>query len=359
MLFLHRITDNKFSPTASRIATMLKTICGDFAMSHFMLCTTMWDKVSPDEGEKRFEELRETGVWREMIAKGASTVTMASTTPSAKADAERIIGELIKNVQPVGLAIQDEMTAQGKTLAQTGAGRFLTEYLREAQEEAEHELQEEEDSMLKEDTTSGEKVNTLLAQEHDVERPERLTVKQSRTSPASIERHLEERQQSESDMVVTRRGEKTSVEKSGQRNHARRHGLEDARELEGGESQTHASRQAELDRVEIEANAAKVQARRREIKELRRQNLKLKQEHPPYPWWAVSMIGATVVTVVVTAKVPVKKVATEAAAVIAKMPVLKVVAVAAEASVQLAAGEPVDEVLKAAVDKVFGQGAKE
>jgi len=335
-----------------------------------MLCTTMWDKVSPDEGEKRFEELRETGVWREMIAKGASTVTMSSTTPTAKADAERIICELIKNVQPVGLAIQDEMTAQGKTLAQTGAGRFLTEYLREAQEEAEHELQEEEDSMLKEDTVSGEKVESLLAQEREVERPGKLTMKQSRASRANVERPLQEQQKTESDMVATRRGENTGVERSGQRNHARRHGLENTRE--GVEAQTHASHQAELDRAErdkekmrekiiaeIEANAAKVQARRREIKELRRQNEKLKQEQPPYPWWAVSMIGATVVTVAVVAKVPVKKVATEAAAVIAKMPVLKVVAVAAEVSVQLAAGEPVDEVLKGAVDKVFGQGAKQ
>jgi len=50
VLFLHRISDNKFTQTAGRVSEMLKRLCGDAAMNQLTLCTTMWDKVDEVDG---------------------------------------------------------------------------------------------------------------------------------------------------------------------------------------------------------------------------------------------------------------------------------------------------------------------
>ena len=160
VLFLHRISDNKFNQTANRISNMLKHLCGDDAMNHLTLCTTMWDKVDEDEGYERLEELCETGAWMEMISSGAGTARISNINPNAKDDAEKIVNELIRNSRPVKLAIQDEMVNQGKTVAQTGAGQVLSKHLREARAEAERTIREMRESMRQEN-----EVNAAKAQE--------------------------------------------------------------------------------------------------------------------------------------------------------------------------------------------------
>jgi len=127
VLFLHRINDNRFSQTADRVSIMLKNLCGDAAMSHLMLCTTMWDRVPEEEGYEHFDELCETGAWKEMISKGAGTAIISSMNSNAKAEAEKIVSQLIKNAAPVQVAIQDEIVRQGKKPAETSAGQVLVE----------------------------------------------------------------------------------------------------------------------------------------------------------------------------------------------------------------------------------------
>ena len=126
VLFLHRISDNRFSHTAQRISIVLRNLCGDAAMSHLMLCTTMWDTVSPQAGNHFLHGLK-TEAWEEMISMGASTAKIANVCSSAKEDAERIVCELIKNTQTVKLAIQDEMVNQAKEAVATKAGRVLVQ----------------------------------------------------------------------------------------------------------------------------------------------------------------------------------------------------------------------------------------
>jgi len=125
VLFLHRINDNKFSQTANRVSNMLKSLCGDGAMNQLMLCTTMWDRVPEAEGVNRFDELCETGAWKQMILGGASTATISNTGSNAKAEAEEIVTRLIKNAQPVQVAIQDEMANQKLGVGETKAGKYL------------------------------------------------------------------------------------------------------------------------------------------------------------------------------------------------------------------------------------------
>ena len=203
VLFLHRITDNKFSQTAGRISNMLKSLCGDAAMSHLTLCTTMWDKVSQEEGDDRFDELCETSTWKEMVEKGASISLISSVSPTAKADAEKIINDLILNVPPVELAIQDEMISQGKTVGETGAGQVLTESIRKAREEAEREVQAMRDTMREESAAAEEKLQgAIREQAAEVEKLKKLTKEQSRVQQEKAEgamKELRERLQKESE----------------------------------------------------------------------------------------------------------------------------------------------------------------
>ena len=147
VLYLHRITDNRFTQTADRVSSMLRNLCGDAAMSHVMLCTTMWDSVPEERANERFDELIGTGAWKEMIERGASTARISNTSANAKADAEEIVAQLIKNVQPIEMAIQDEMVNQGKTALQTGAGVIIEENELKAQDDDREQPAEAEPSV--------------------------------------------------------------------------------------------------------------------------------------------------------------------------------------------------------------------
>ena len=162
VLFLHRISDNKFSQTADRISNMLKSLCGDDAMSHLMLCTTMWDRVSEDVGHDRFDELCDTGAWEDMISKGASTGMICNVDPNAQRNAEKIMSELIKHANPVEVAIQDELVNQNKTVAQTGAGKVLSKHLQATKAEAERKMSELQEKLNKEKEAKDAKAQELL-----------------------------------------------------------------------------------------------------------------------------------------------------------------------------------------------------
>ena len=134
-----------------------------------MLCTTMWDRVPEDEGNDRFDELCETGAWKEMITMGASTGMISNVSVDARGEAEKILSELIKNAQPVEVAIQDEMVNQRKTVAETGAGMVLSKHLREMQAEAERKLNQLHETLEKEKDAKAAKTQELTrAQESEV-----------------------------------------------------------------------------------------------------------------------------------------------------------------------------------------------
>ena len=167
MLILHRITDIAFSHTAYRIANMLKNLCGNAAMNNLIICTTMWDRVSEDEGHDIFDELCRTDAWREMISKGAGTAMISNVASNAKEEAERIITQLIRNAQPVELAIQDKMVNRKLNMSETSA--FIDNGHRIWREEAECELEETRMRVCEESkTTAAEAQEVMRVREGEV-----------------------------------------------------------------------------------------------------------------------------------------------------------------------------------------------
>ena len=195
VLYLHRISDNKFSQTADRVSNMVKSLCGDVAMDHLTLCTTMWDTVPDEEGYDRFDELCETATWRTMISNGAGTAMISNVSPTAKADAEKIVSELIKNAPTVKLAIQDEMINQGKTVLQTGAGQVLDQHLREVRAEAERKMQVLRETMHKENVAAEARMmEKMRKQESELERLRKLAETQAHEMQAQVEHLRQERE---------------------------------------------------------------------------------------------------------------------------------------------------------------------
>jgi len=109
----------------------------------------MWDRVPEDEGHERFDMLCDTGAWKEMISMGASTGMISNLSSNATDEAGKNLSELIKHAQPIEVAIQDEIVNQGKTMAETGAGKVLSKHLRQTQAEAEHKLHELHETLRK------------------------------------------------------------------------------------------------------------------------------------------------------------------------------------------------------------------
>jgi len=186
---------------------------------------------------------------------GASTVKIASVGPTAKSDAEALVSELIENVRPVELAIQDEMISQNKVVAQTGAGMVLSEHLRELRAQADRELEELRMIMRKEMEDNAAKMQeTIRAQELAIKQWEKKAEEQAlaqngQAEEFPLEREREEREQAACEMEKLRQEmqDKTEAEK---------------------------------------VNALKViGARECEVEELTRQSEKLVARVPWFPWF--------------------------------------------------------------------------
>ena len=219
MLFLHRISDIRFSQTAKRISNVLQNLCGDAAMNHLMLCTTMWDRVPEDEGNNRLDELCESGAWKEMMEKGAGTAMISSMSSNAKAQAEEILSQLIKNTQPVELAFQNESVRQSLHVEDTDVGMILGEHFREVQATVErktlHDKSEDSAAKIKEEMHAQglevarlKKLGEVQAREHQVQ-AEHLQQEQEKAKREMKE--LREQIRKNSEAITTRTQEELRV----------------------------------------------------------------------------------------------------------------------------------------------------
>jgi len=187
-MIFHRISDFIHAQAAFISSNAIKCFCGDSAMGHIMLCTTMWDRVPEDEGYERLDELCETDVWKEMISKGAGTAMISNKGANATAEAEKIVTQLIKNMKPVELAIQDEMVNQKLKVTNTSAGQVLDVSRQETQTEGERELKEMRDRLREENEASAARAQAeIRAREEDIARLDAQADEQARERQAKAD----------------------------------------------------------------------------------------------------------------------------------------------------------------------------
>ncbi|KIM76264.1 hypothetical protein PILCRDRAFT_12872 [Piloderma croceum F 1598] len=104
ILYLHRMSDNRMSQSATKNIRLFRSICGKHAMPNVVIVTTMWSKVGRKDGIDREDELKKE-VWHEMLDDGCKIERFEDTRESAW----RIVCNIMKN-PGASLLIQDEMT---------------------------------------------------------------------------------------------------------------------------------------------------------------------------------------------------------------------------------------------------------
>ena len=101
------------------------------------MATTMWDKVTLEEGIKRENELSSTGCfWGVMKSAGSMVRRYDNTIGGAMA----MVNELLQ-MSPVVLQIQEEIAVQKKALRDTEAGQTVNSDLKRLEKEHKEEME--------------------------------------------------------------------------------------------------------------------------------------------------------------------------------------------------------------------------
>lgn len=140
IIYLHRVTDFRMEGPSLKNLRIMKKLCGEGSLVNVVLATTMWEKVSEEEGARREGELKQK-FWKEMIGYG-STVRRVMT---GRADDARALVKSMLNNRPTPTRIQEELR-DGKILFQTEAGIEIRDEL----EGLEQKLKEEHRLEMKE-----------------------------------------------------------------------------------------------------------------------------------------------------------------------------------------------------------------
>lgn len=149
VIYLHRISDNRFGGIAGRNFDIFHKLCGDAASGNVVFVTNMWGEVSRNIGEARERELSDK-FFKPVLEKGAQMVRHHDTVQSAHDVIRRIAGN-----RPVVLRIQQELVDERRDIANTAAGeavnRELNEQMRRHQAQLKAVQEEMEQAMEEND----------------------------------------------------------------------------------------------------------------------------------------------------------------------------------------------------------------
>ncbi|KAL2867562.1 uncharacterized protein BJX67DRAFT_380913 [Aspergillus lucknowensis] len=173
MIYLHRIIDIRMQGSALKNLFMFKKLCGRDALKNVILATTMWEQVSPEDGERRERELARTSeFWGEMILRGAQIKRHWNNGESAW-ELVNIFASKDSTRQKAVLNIQDEMVVQKKPLDKTDAGLELENSLIQEREKWSRELEETRE-MMREALAAKDKESLELLRETEAKMNKRI-----------------------------------------------------------------------------------------------------------------------------------------------------------------------------------------
>lgn len=125
IIYVHRITDVRYSRGGVKTFDVFKKICGTEAMGNVLLMTSRWDDKGFDAalGAQREQELRDQ-FWAYMLENGSTIGRFHGDRDSALALASQLLYK-----KPVVLDLQRELMDENKSLRETAAGAYLNENL--------------------------------------------------------------------------------------------------------------------------------------------------------------------------------------------------------------------------------------
>jgi hypothetical protein len=136
ILYLHPINLNRMLESFRKNYDMFGKLCGDDAMANVVLVTTMWGRITEEEGALREQELKEN-FWAIMLGHGSLTARYMHTHKSAW----DIVDMLVPKERLHSLLIQRELVDLGKTIPETAAGTALRMHFQDTLKEYEKVIQ--------------------------------------------------------------------------------------------------------------------------------------------------------------------------------------------------------------------------
>jgi len=134
VIYLHDISQDRFSGTAKRNLKMFSHLCGDAALDKVVLVTSKWTRLPVENGTKREKELREIH-WKSMIEKHSEVRSFRDSHQSAwdvvNFILERTSEHKKRRIKEEALQIQTELAVDHKFIPQTEAGKELRYSLKE------------------------------------------------------------------------------------------------------------------------------------------------------------------------------------------------------------------------------------
>ncbi|KAH8810453.1 P-loop containing nucleoside triphosphate hydrolase protein, partial [Flagelloscypha sp. PMI_526] len=138
VIYIHRISDYRFSGIARKNLGMFRKLCGDTTLKNVVIVTNMWGRVPKEEAEAREAELmNQPNFFKPVLEKGAVMLRHLNTFDSAAA----ILRRILKN-QPEPLRIQKELVDEKKHLSQTAAGVELNVELEKMKKQHQKEMEQ-------------------------------------------------------------------------------------------------------------------------------------------------------------------------------------------------------------------------
>ena len=125
VIYVHRISDNRFGGITGRNFNLFRKLCGESTLKNVVLVTNVWDEDPRDIDEAREEE-PSNKLFKPALDKGAQMVRHHSTTESAYDILRRVMGN-----RPAVLQIQRELIGERKDIADTAAEESVNSELRE------------------------------------------------------------------------------------------------------------------------------------------------------------------------------------------------------------------------------------
>ena len=141
IIYIHRISDNRFGGVAGRNFKMFRKLCGEPTLRNVVLVTNMWKEGSREINESREKELS-SKFFRPALDKHAQMARHYNTLQSAHGIVQKIMAN-----HPAALQIQWELVDRGKKIINTEAGRAITQELDDQIRRHEAELKEVREEM--------------------------------------------------------------------------------------------------------------------------------------------------------------------------------------------------------------------
>ncbi|KAJ4390796.1 hypothetical protein N0V93_004394 [Gnomoniopsis smithogilvyi] len=159
IIYLHPISDNRVTHHTTKNLEMFRKLTGEKNLKNVILATSMWDKVTLNEGIRREDELK-SKFWKLLTVMGAKTARHDDTADSARKIASMLLGN-----KPFYLQLQEEMGKDNKALRDTAAGKEVMIELVRMKEEHQRELAEME-SLIKSSAKESESVIEALSEHY-------------------------------------------------------------------------------------------------------------------------------------------------------------------------------------------------